>query len=81
MKGGSPFARAIAMMAAIASVMSNFANDTVGRQVAMAGMPQYRSRGKGEGRSNRVPRGAGMAAKRASIKARNVKRHRAAVRG
>lgn len=75
----NPFARAKMMFAAIAAAMSL---PSIGQQqAAMDEIGPYRSRGNGKGMSNRRPRGAGMAAHRASVKARNVKRHRAACRG
>ncbi|MNK29175.1 hypothetical protein D3C87_475650 [compost metagenome] len=71
----------MAIMAAMNAAM--LANPIPGaRQIAaLNAIPAYESRGKGEGRSNRRAPGAGMAARRAARKARNVRRHRAASRG
>lgn len=70
----SPFARANAMMAAIAAAMSM---PFMAQKAALAEIGTYESRGKGEGRSNRRPAGAHKAANRAAAKARRVRAHRA----
>lgn len=74
MQKSTPFARATAMMAAIAAAMS-FAGSA--QQQALAAIGPYESRGKGDGRSNRRPAGAHKAAHRAAAKARRVRAHRA----
>lgn len=73
------FGRFKRLMALAGVLMGQFAG--MGKAEALSMMPAYRSRGHGEGRSNRSPNGANMAAKRASVKARNIKRHRAACKG
>ena len=77
MMKSSPFARSMAMMAAIA------ASITSGMSVHLAheAVGPYQSRGKGEGSSNKRAPGARMANIRAARKTRNVKRHRKACRG
>lgn len=76
---GQPFARATAMMGMIAAAMS--LGNTAMQQQAMAKIGPYESRGKGQGKSNQRPAGAGMAFKRAAMKKRRVKAHRARARG
>lgn len=70
----SPFARAHAMMAAMAAAM---AMPFMEQKAALAAIGPYESRGKGEGRSNRRPAGAHKAAHRAAAKARRVRANRA----
>lgn len=74
-----PFARAKAMMAAIAGIMAIAQGSAAQAQIASLG--PYVSRGKGEGRGNRSAAGAGKANHRKAMKLRNVRRHRAAMRG
>lgn len=82
MQRSAPFARAHATMALIASAISASIGDFAKQRAMLDAIPAYVSRGKGEGRlHNRSARGAGMAAKRAAVKARNVRRHRMASRG
>jgi hypothetical protein len=69
------------MFAAIASIMAATAGNMAEQQAKIAQLGQYRSRGKGQGRSNRIAPGAGMANIRAARKVRNVRRHRAQCRG
>jgi hypothetical protein len=78
MNHSQPFARAIAMMAAISAAMSL---PRAMQRSALEQVGEYRSRGKGKGGGNRRAPGAHMAARRAAIKARNVRRHRVASRG
>jgi hypothetical protein len=75
----APFARAKAMMAAIAGIMT--VAQGAAAQAKIAALGPYVSRGKGEGKSNRSAAGAGMANHRKAMKLRNVRRHRAAVKG
>ena len=81
MQRSNPFARPIQMMAAIAAAMAANPIPGAAQIAALNAIPAYESRGKGEGRSNRRAPGARMASIRAARKARNVRRHRAAVRG
>ena len=81
MKSGTPFRRAQMMMAAISAIMSATVGNTAAQQAQLAKIGPYESRGKGRNTPNRSAPGAGMAAKRASVKRRNVLRHRAACRG
>lgn len=74
---GRPFERAQAVAAAVAFALS--LTDTAARQAALADTPAYKSRGKGGKRPHRHVGTA--AAKRAAVKARNVKRNRRAHRG
>jgi hypothetical protein len=73
------FARARAMFAAIAAIMTEHSHDVGSQKAALAQLGPYVSRGKGKGGGNRVARGANMAGIRAARKARNVRRHRARV--
>lgn len=75
----APFARAKAMMAAISLIMSH--SQGVAAQAKIAALGTYKSRGKGEGVGNRTAAGAGMANHRKAMKLRNVRRHRAAMKG
>lgn len=76
----SPFARANAMMAQVAAIIAITASPLL-QQQKIAALGTYESRGKGEGVSNRRPPGARMAHIRAARKARNVRRHRATLKG
>lgn len=76
--GRTAFLRAKAMFAAISAIVSQFQADMVGQRAALAALPEYRSGGKGGKRAHR-PTGI-AAAKRAALKCRNQKRHRAACR-
>ncbi len=82
MKTSQPFARANAMMGAIASAMSLVGS--FAQQTALAAIPAYESRGKGMKSFNianqRSKGGKRMASVRAAHKARNVRRFRAANR-
>lgn len=78
LRATNAFARAKAMMAAIQVAM--MIGDTVQRQAALNSMDLYRSRGKGSGKTSPSRHHVAMD-KRASKKARNVKRHKAASRG
>lgn len=69
----SAFKRAIAMAQAISAAMSLHPLE---RQIALDGIGQYKSRGKGGKQPHRATGIAGV--KRAAKKARNVKRSRAA---
>lgn len=73
----SPFARAQMMMAAIAAAMS-MTNPTM-RSAAMANIGPYESRGHGRGKTSPSRHSVAMD-KRSAAKARNVKRHKAAMR-
>lgn len=77
MQRSSPFSRATAMMAAIASIMSMPASL---QQAGLAELSPYVSRGKGRGFSPIGRKGGHMAAVRAARKARNVRRHKARAR-
>ncbi len=77
MKYGQPFGRALAMAAAVAAIMSSASTVTHIQQAKLAELGPYVSRGKGQGRSNRIAPGAQMANIRAARKARNIRRHRA----
>lgn len=68
-----PFARAIAMMSAIAAAMKL----TVGREFAMSAIGSYKSRGKGRGNVTYARSGTNAQAQRAAIKAKNRKRNKA----
>ena len=81
MKSGTPFCRAHMMVAAIASIMASTAGNLAAQQAQLSVLGPYESHGKGKGGSNRHAPGAGMAGKRAAMKLRNVRRHRAACRG
>lgn len=84
MQRSAPFARFTMMMGAIAAAMAGGTTQgaqAMSRKAAVAQLPAYESRGKGQGRSNRIAPGAQMANIRAARKARNVKRHRKACRG
>lgn len=78
LKAVNAFARAKAMMAAIqvAMMIGNVAQ----RQAALNSIAPYRSRGKGSGKTSPSIHHVAMD-KRAAKKARNVKRHKAAMRG
>lgn len=73
----SPFARANMMMAAIAAAMS-MTNQNL-RSAAMAEIGPYESHGHGRGKTSPSRHSVAMD-KRAATKARNVKRHKAAMR-
>lgn len=77
MHRSQPFARAIAMMAALAAAATL---PTHLQQARVREIGPYESRGKGRGMPNRKARGAGMAAHRAAVKRRNVLRFRKANR-
>lgn len=79
MKGSGAFHRANAMMALITAAMQINAGDTAAQQVAMAGMPQYKSRGKGGKAPHRKGNGS-AGVRRAALKASNVRRNRRAHR-
>lgn len=81
MKSGTPFRRASMMMAAISAIMTAASGNTAMQQQQLAQLGPYESRGKGQGGPNRLAPGAGMAARRAAMKRRNVLRHRKACRG
>ena len=78
MKHGTPFRAATMMAMALASIAQMFAPGTSGFTAAIAGM-KYEGRGKGRARYH--DGGGTAAAKRAAVKARNVKRHRAHCKG
>lgn len=71
------FARAKLMMAQIAAAMA-FSN-AIQRQAALAQIGSYESRGKGSGKTSPSRHRVAMD-KRSASKARNVKRHKAAMR-
>lgn len=77
-KQGTPFRRAMLMMAAIQAAMSL---PTHLQQSRLTEIGPYESRGKGRGGPNRIAAGAGKANHRAAMKRRNVLRHRKACRG
>ncbi len=76
----NPFARARNMMAAISAAMA-LATDAQ-RQLALNAVGPYVSRGHGRGNGIRLGSSSRTVAqgKRAAVKARNVKRHKAAAR-
>lgn len=74
MQSNNAFARARAMMAAIAVAM-RFTSETE-RQAQLAMIGPYESRGHGSGKWSKSRHRVAMD-KRAAIKARNVKRHKA----
>ena len=74
-----PFSRFTALMSLAAAFMSRTPGSNIAQAVSANG--GYIRRGKGEGRPNRSAAGAGMAAKRASTKARNKRLHKKACRG
>lgn len=80
MKYGQLFARANLMFSAIAAIMASTAGNVALQQAQLAALGPYESRGKGREGKNRTAAGAGKANHRAAMKARNVKRHRAACR-
>lgn len=71
-----PFHRAIAMAHAISLIFQAFPLNQAARAAALAGLGAYESHGKGGKRAHRIGKVAG--AKRAALKARNVKRNRRA---
>lgn len=75
----TPFARAMAMMAAVASIMSEHAHNFAFQKAAIAKLGPYESRGKGKTR--RHDNGGTKAHQRAATKHRNVLRNRRAHRG
>lgn len=77
MQRSAPFARAMAMAAAIMGAMSLPASL---QQAQLAEIGPYRSRGKGRNSSPIGRKGGHMAAVRAASKARNVRRHKARAR-
>lgn len=81
MAQSNPFKRAHMMMAAIAAIMSATAGNIAAQQAQISALAPYESRGKGKGGHQHARHGAQMANIRAARKARNIKRHRAAVRG
>ena len=76
---GRPFARAAQLFSLVQAAVALHGAGTVELQVALSGLPAYRSRGKGKGR--RHDQGGTRAAQRAALKARNVIRNRRAHRG
>ena len=78
MKHGTPFRAANMMAQALAALAAMFAPGTSGFTAAIAGM-KYEGRGKGRARYH--DGGGTAAAKRAAVKARNVKRFRATSKG
>lgn len=80
MKFGQPFHRAQLMAAAIGAILASTGGNVALQQQKLAELGPYVSRGKGKGGGNRRAAGAGKANHRAAIKARNVRRHRAASR-
>ena len=76
MQRSAPFARAMAMAAAIAGIISSAVSASV-QQAQLAELGPYVSRGKGEGRGNRRAPGAHKSAQRAAMKLRRVKKHKA----
>lgn len=75
MQRSAPFSRSLAMMTALAAAM---AMAPMQQQMALAAIGNYESRGKG---GKRPHRHVGVAAsRRAALKARNVRRNRAAHR-
>ena len=66
------------MMALIAAAMSIPQQHL--QQAALAKIGPYQSRGKGKGKNQSAPHGKQMAGIRAAHKARNVARHRAALK-
>jgi hypothetical protein len=75
---GRPFARAAQQFALIAAAVAMHGAGTVALMQAVAGMPEYRSRGKGKAR--RHDNGGTLAHRRAALKRRNVIRNRKACR-
>lgn len=75
MQRATPFARARAMFAAVAAAM---ALSPAMQHAALAEIEPYQSRGKGKGGSHRPRSSHTVAAdKRASVKARNRRKHKA----
>lgn len=81
MKSGTPFRRAMMMMAAISAIMAGTVGNMAAQQAQLSQLGPYESRGKGRNMPNRRAPGAGMASHRAAMKRRNVLRHRKACRG
>lgn len=84
MQRSAPFARAIQLMALVHACYQAHPIPGIAQQQALSALPAYESRGKGGRKSrgyNAAPHGAHMAGVRVARKARNVRRHRAAVRG
>lgn len=78
-KHGTPFRSAMLMAQALAALAQSFAPGSVGFNQAAQGLGAYEGRGKG--RTARHNRGGVRANQRAAVKARNVKRHRAHLKG
>lgn len=79
MRAGTPFRAAQMMALAIAAVAQSFAPGSVGFNQAVMGLGPYAGRGKG--RNTTHNRGGSRAYQRAAVKARNVKRYRASLKG
>ena len=77
----TPFRRANALMAAIATILASTAGNVAAQKAQLGALAPYESRGKGQGKGKAARHGARMANIRAARKARNVRRHRAASRG
>lgn len=81
MQRSQPFARALALAASIGAIMSQAAAGAMSQidsKIALSGLGSYESNGKGGKHPHR--RVGTKANKRASIKARNVRRNRLAHR-
>ena len=78
MNRSAPFARARAMMAAIAAIYAQFQGGVL-RDIALRGVAPYESHGKGGKRAHRPTGIAGV--RRAALKSLNRQRNRRAHRG
>ena len=79
MKHGTPFRAAMMMAASLAAIQREFAGNFAMLQAGISSLGPYEGRGKG--RTARHDGGGTARAKRAALKARNVKRHKAHCKG
>ena len=78
-RGGTPFARARMLVAAIGAIVAAAGGNAIAAQAQLANLAPYEGRGKGK--TKRHDRGGTASAQRAAQKRRNQQRHRKACRG
>ena len=79
MQKGQPFRRSLAIFSAIAQLMPVLQGGGISsseRAQLLASIPEYRSSGKGRGRSQKAEKGATARIKRASLKKRNLQKRK-----
>ena len=79
MQKGQPFRKSLAIASTLSTALPNIQNLGLSSdegQKLLASIPEYRSSGKGKGRSQKAEKGATAWIKRASLKKRNLKKRK-----